>query len=113
MTMSCNIHGVTRLEAVVEKDYSWLTIHGERDQRVTVFGLPAEMNATLAYVHQRPDNIFPQLAQKLQQIESAPSANYALELIMHLREHFANLCDQLVNTVLLQEESEVPNLYTE
>ena len=105
--ISACLHNLTRAKADSRGDTNWIEFSDKDGNNVTFFGLPPKINQTIEQLILNQASPLPEINTRLEHVAAAPSAAEAFERIMALREYFANLCDSMVDTVLLQEGAEV------
>jgi len=105
--ISVNLHHISKAKADLAKNINWIELSDSYANSVTVFGLSHEVNRTIEQLILNQASPLPEINTRLEHLAAAPSAAEAFERIMALREFFANLCDSMVDTVVLQEGVEV------
>lgn len=105
--ISASLHHISKAKADLAKNTNWIELSDKYGNNVTVFGLSHEVNRTIEQLILNQASPLPEINTRLEHVAAAPSAAEAFERIMALREFFANLCDSMVDTVVLQEGAEV------
>lgn len=102
-----SLHHASNAKAYSAENTNWIELSDKNANSIAIFGLSPEVNRTIEQLILNQASPLPEINTRLEHVAAAPSAAEAFERIMALREYFANLCDSMVDTVVLQEGAEV------
>lgn len=105
--ISVNLRNISNAKAFLVQNINWIDLSDDKANIVAIFGLSHEVNQTIAQLILNQASPLPEINTRLEHVAAAPSAAEAFDRVMALREYFANLCDSMVDTVVLQEDAEV------